>query len=189
MPEGPERDGESKDQDGASRSRGRDGNGGHRAPARPEPARRVVEIPGTAPRRAERPLGADDEQRKLVVGRDISLNGEITSCEKLVVQGTVEAQLTGSRKIEIAETGLFKGLAEIDTAEISGRFEGELTVHDRLIIRATGRVSGTVRYGRIQIEEGGEISGDVEAGTPEGRPTVKAVQSLSDATADIIGEV
>jgi len=57
----------------------------------------------------------------------------------------------------------FTGKVGIDVAEIHGRFDGELTARSQLIIHATGRVSGTIRYGKILIEEGGEVSGDVRS--------------------------
>ena len=100
---------------------------------------------------------------KLIVGPDIKLKGaEITDCDTLVVEGRVEASMD-SRVIQIAEHGVFAGKAGIDVAEIRGRFEGELTARKQLVIRATGRVSGKVRYGKVAIEEGGEISGDIAA--------------------------
>ena len=52
--------------------------------------------------------------------------------------------------------------AEIDQAEIAGRFEGTITVRQRLFIRSTGKVVGTIRYGTVEIEAGGEIAGDVQ---------------------------
>jgi cytoskeletal protein CcmA (bactofilin family) len=100
---------------------------------------------------------------KLIVGPDIKLKGaEITDCDTLVVEGRVEASMD-SRVIQIAEHGVFVGKAGIDVGEIRGRFEGELTARKQLVIRATGRVSGKVRYGKVAIEEGGEISGDIAA--------------------------
>jgi cytoskeletal protein CcmA (bactofilin family) len=114
--------------------------------------------------------------RKLIVGREICLSGEITSCDRLVVEGSVEANLVGCKDIDIAESGLFKGSASIDDAEIRGRFEGVLTVKGRLLIRATGKVIGTIRYGQIEIECGGQLSGDVQAtqGNEAMQPTVLA---------------
>jgi cytoskeletal protein CcmA (bactofilin family) len=103
------------------------------------------------------------DARKLIVGREISLSGEITSCDRLVVEGSVEANLANCRDIEISESGVFKGSASIEDAEIRGRFEGVLHVRRRLLIRASGRVTGTVRYGQVEIECGGQISGDVQA--------------------------
>ena len=95
--------------------------------------------------------------------REITLSGEISSCEKLFIEGVVEANLTNCRDLDIAESGLFKGSTSIEGAEVRGRFEGNLTVRKRLLIKATGRVSGTIRYGQIEIERGGQISGDIQA--------------------------
>lgn len=102
---------------------------------------------------------------KLIVGPNIKLKGvEITDCDTLYVEGRVEATID-SRVIQIAERGAFKGSAEIDIAEIHGEFDGELTVRQRLVIHSTGKVSGKVRYGKVVIEEGGQLSGDIQVGT------------------------
>ena len=112
---------------------------------------------------APTPSKREAETRKLIVGREISLSGEITACDRLVVEGSVEANLANCRDIDIADSGLFKGSASIDEAEVRGRFEGTLNVRRRLLIRASGKVTGTVRYGQIEIECGGQISGDIQA--------------------------
>jgi len=125
------------------------------ADAGPRPAGTPAPVP--APRRN------DADLRKLIVGREISLSGEINSCDKLIVEGSVEANLQNCHEVELAESGLFKGSATIDEIEVRGRFEGNLSVRKRLLIRATGRVSGTIRYGQIEIECGGQISGDIQA--------------------------
>jgi len=124
-----------------------------------DPAGRRPEAP--APRR-----GGENESKTLIVGHGICLTGEITACDKLVVEGRVEATLT-SRVIEISDTGLFKGSAEIDEAEVRGRFEGDLIVRKRLFIGATGRVSGKVRYGQLEVEAGGQLSGDIRSTSDE----------------------
>lgn len=103
----------------------------------------------------------DSTGNSLVVGPNVKLKGaEIDNCDILVVEGRVEATMD-SRVLRVAENGAFAGKVGIDVAEIRGRFDGELTARSQLIIHATGRVSGTIRYGKILIEEGGELSGDV----------------------------
>jgi cytoskeletal protein CcmA (bactofilin family) len=109
------------------------------------------------------PLQPEAASRCLSVGRGITLSGEVTSCDKLLIEGSVEAKLTNCRIIEIAESGVFKGSTTIEEAEVRGRFEGDLVVHNRLLIKTTGRVSGTIRYGQIEIERGGQILGDIQA--------------------------
>lgn len=113
--------------------------------------------------------GPGIDRKTLVVGRDITLNGQILSCDKLVVEGSVEADLSESQIIEIARHGRFKGTAVIDEADISGCFEGDLTVRKLLVVRATGKIHGTIKYSRIEIEAGGEVSGNINVlpGTTE----------------------
>ncbi len=125
---------------------------------RAESNRRVMDIPGV--NRPDQPSGT--QGKKLIVGRAISLSGQISACDTLVVEGTVEASLSNSRTVEIAESGVFRGEIEIDVAEISGQFEGSLTARTRLIIRSKGRVSGKIRYAEIEIERGGQIAGEIE---------------------------
>lgn len=109
----------------------------------------------------------------LTVGPNIKLKGvEITDCDTLVVEGTVEATMD-SRLMQITAAGAFKGAAEIDIAEIHGAFDGELTVRDRLVIYATGKVSGKVRYGKLVIEEGGQLTGEIAYGTAKPAPTAR----------------
>lgn len=103
------------------------------------------------------------ELKRLIVGRGISLDGKISFCDRLVIDGKVEAELEDCHTVEVTENGTFKGAAEITGAEISGHYDGSLTVRENLLIRGTGRVSGTVRYGRLHIEDGGEINGDVKS--------------------------
>ena len=69
--------------------------------------KRVANIPG--PARPERLPGGPGDGRRLIVGREIRLSGEITACDTLVVEGRVEATLNESYRIEIADSGYFKG--------------------------------------------------------------------------------
>ena len=113
---------------------------------------------------------------KLIVGPDVKLKGaEILDCDTLLVEGRVEATMD-SRVIQIAEKGMFSGKVVIDVAEIYGQFDGDLTARGQLIIHATGRVTGKIRYGKINIEEGGELSGDIAAITQD---VVKARPNLN----------
>ncbi len=107
---------------------------------------------------------------KLTVGPNIKLKGvEITDCDTLVVEGTVEATMD-SRVIQIAAEGAFRGSAEIDIAEIHGEFEGNLTVRDKLVIFGSGRVHGKIRYGKVIIEEGGQLTGEIECSNSTRKP-------------------
>ena len=132
---------------------------------RPEIVRRAAEQPGTNARNGV-PVRAYTEGKKLVVGREITLSGAISACEVLVVEGCVEASITDCREIEVADGGTFKGEAAIELAEIKGSFVGTLIARELLLIRSTGRVSGKIRFGRLEVERGGRIEGDVATYEP-----------------------
>lgn len=104
----------------------------------------------------------DGKGNKLIVGPDIKLKGEINDCDTIIVEGRVEAT-TDSRVLQISESGAYAGTVGIDVAEIRGRFQGELTARQKLVIYSTGSVTGKIRYGKIVIEEGGELNGDVSS--------------------------
>jgi cytoskeletal protein CcmA (bactofilin family) len=121
-----------------------------------------------------------DSGSKLTVGPNIKLKGvEITDCDTLVVEGTVEATMN-SRVIQISEQGAFKGSAEVEIAEVWGEFDGNLIVRQKLVIYATGKVTGTIRYGKLVVEEGGQLSGEIVFGTQGGslKPAVVAKSGL-----------
>lgn len=125
---------------------------------------------------------ADQGGSKLTVGPNIKLKGvEITDCDTLVVEGTVEATMD-SRVIHIAQQGAFHGSAEIDIAEIHGEFEGSLTVRQKLVIHSTGKVSGKIRYGKIVIEEGGQLSGEIVVGVGKTTSSKSSTSNASSAS-------
>jgi len=121
----------------------------------------AVATPPTPEVLAPGPGLAETGGSKLFVGINIKLKGvEISDCDVLVVEGHVEATVY-SKGLQIAKPGTLKGTAAIDVAEIFGEFSGELTARTRLVVHGTGRVSGTIRYGKLIVAEGGELSGDV----------------------------
>lgn len=151
-----------------------------------------AQAPASRPAEAEpapEPTGA-----KLVVGPGVKLKGaEIQDCDTLMVEGRVEATMD-SRFIQIADQGSFDGKVNIDVAEIRGRFSGELTAREQLIVHSTGRVSGTIRYGRIVVHEGGEVSGDIKAlgaetAAANTRPKLPLTAADQDSSAAVMSRV
>ena len=118
---------------------------------------------GRGPRQERREAAASGT---LLVGQAIKVKGQIESCQNLVVEGRVEAELA-AQALSVLKGGLFKGTAEVDKADIAGSFEGTLTVHGVLTIKGSGKATGRIRYQRITIESGGEIAGDVAVGAEE----------------------
>ncbi len=113
-----------------------------------------------APQTRARPEDGETGKR-LIVGEGIQLKGEITACERLIVEGQVEVTMNATRALEIAPTGHFIGSCEVEDADISGVYEGDLSVRGRLIVHKGGRVVGKISYGELELERGGEIAGEL----------------------------
>ncbi len=116
--------------------------------------------PALAPTRS--PTREPGERRTLVVGRGISVQGTVQDAERLVVEGTVEASMIHAAELSIAPGGVFKGEVEVEEAEIAGTIDGTLTARGAMVVRSTGRVLGTARCRRLQVEDGGQITGRME---------------------------
>jgi cytoskeletal protein CcmA (bactofilin family) len=150
-------------------------------PSRPvaQPYQAPAPLVPTPP--ARRPAEPAREIRKLVVGREITLTGEIAACDHLIVEGTVEASVKDCHRLEVAETGLFRGAVEISEADIAGRFEGQVTVQGRLIVRSTGRIDGKIQYGELAVDAGGTLDGEIRGhGKKSGKPE-KAAKPIAEA--------
>lgn len=106
------------------------------------------------------------EASRLVIGRDISLQGQIASCDYLVIEGVVQADTFSARRMDILESGLFRGVADVQDCVIAGRLEGKLSVHGRLTVKSTGQIYGTVEYGTLEVETGAKIDGQMTSVLP-----------------------
>ena len=145
-----------------------------RPPFTTAPAPQAVPQPGPRPGLPPaRPASRDPaERRTLVVGRGISVQGTVQDAERLVVEGTVEATMIHATELSISPGGVFKGEIEVEDVEIAGTIDGTMTARGSLVVRATGKVLGTARCRRLQVEDGGQITGRIEMLTDQAKMDV-----------------
>jgi len=135
------------------------GNANPPMPASAQPPR----PPAVSTARPATPLrDLHPERRTLVVGKGISLQGMVQDAERLVVEGQVESAMIHATELSVTLGGLFKGEVEVEDAEIAGTIDGTVTARGNLVVRATGVVLGTARCRRLQVEDGGQITGRIE---------------------------
>lgn len=103
----------------------------------------------------------------------INLVGEGT-----VFEGTVQAEsdvrasgkIVGTLRVEgkamIAEAGSVDGEVIATNADIAGRVQGEIEVEERLVLKSTAQIEGTIETDRLVVEEGAEFTGECTMGTP-----------------------
>lgn len=101
-----------------------------------------------------------------VIGQDLLVLGDVRNCRLLEVHGEVRGAV-GVEHLRIAPGGVVLGPVKAGSAEIDGTLEGDVLVTNLIAIGATGRVTGKVRYGRLALAEGGELSADVRNIPPQ----------------------
>lgn len=107
---------------------------------------------------------SDSPGPQFYCGAGLKLKGEITGCDTFKVEGDVEGKVS-AQHLHLSPTGKFVGTADVQDAAIEGKLDGTLNVAGRLLVRSSGRVSGKIVYGQIEIECGGEILGEVSPRT------------------------
>jgi len=109
----------------------------------------------------KKPRRGGKRVREVFLGPEIVLSGELKSCGTLVAEGIIDGTRIECRKFILGSAGSCKGEVQAESAVISGRFEGRLIVRSRLLIKSGGEVRGSVQYGQVEIEPGGELQGDM----------------------------
>lgn len=130
----------------------------------------------------KKPRRAGKRVREVFLGPEIVLSGELKSCGTLVAEGIVDSGRIECRSFVLGSAGSCRGEVQAETAVISGRFEGRLIVRARLVIKSGGQVRGSVQYGQVEIEPGGELQGDMVV-HPASTPTVQDELDILDIPA------
>ena len=120
---------------------------------------------------------APSQAGRLVIGENVSLKGVISNCADLVVEGNADAEMLDGQKVVISKGGSYKGNLEAVEAEISGTFEGKLTVHKSLTLQSSAHIKGELFYGSIQVQPGARIEGSMT--------TIQAEEPKSEAEEDV----
>jgi cytoskeletal protein CcmA (bactofilin family) len=103
-----------------------------------------------------------EKLNRLVVGT--KLFGDLTTESSLRVDGSIQGNVNCSGKIVIGKEGNIVGDVISVQAEIEGSVEGDLKVEDILILQKTAIIKGAMSVGRLVIEDGAQIGGNVETG-------------------------
>ena len=148
----------------AARDRSRPGATSLRAP-RTSPVPPPPPAAAAAGTLAPKPAGGETPESRLFVGVTLSPRASRFRLRCAVIEGQVEATVN-STAMEIAKPGTLRGTADRNGGD-PRRVRRELTARTRLIVHGTGRVSGTIRYGKLIVEEGGEVVGESSAWTAD----------------------
>ncbi|WP_232797865.1 bactofilin family protein [Salinibacter altiplanensis] len=100
-----------------------------------------------------------------LVGEGTVFEGTVRANSDVRASGRIEGTLKVEGKTMIAEEGEVEGEIIATNVEIAGQVQGEIYVDERLVLKSTARVDGTIETDRLVVEEGAEFTGECEMGT------------------------
>jgi len=124
------------------------------------------------------PSTASHSLNSIVAGTEVE--GKIKAKSDFRVDGTIKGDLICESKVIIGPNGKVSGDIKCKNAMIEGHFDGNLTVSDLLNIREKASVSGKVRYGKLIVQPGATLEGDVRlvgSGNGQGKLDSKAANN------------
>ena len=113
-----------------------------------------------------------------------SLDGNLKTESSLRVDGTINGDVVCNGKIVLGVEGTIVGNVVSTQAEIEGNVQGDLRVEDLLILQKTAVVKGAIQTGRLVIEDGAQIGGNVQTGdlpkvSTQSKPSNQKTQNAS----------
>lgn len=97
-----------------------------------------------------------------VIGEGLSVEGDITSDEEVVVQGNLRGKLTSSDAVSIGSGGVVQADVAGQSVSIAGQVTGDVSAPERVDIQAGGRLVGDVKAARFTIADGASFKGAVD---------------------------
>ena len=101
-----------------------------------------------------------DTRGVLIIGSDAVLKGDVKNARRVEVHGYVEGGVAAG-DVFVHNDGRLFGSIKSETAEVRGTLQGDVRVNQLMAIKSTGSVNGTVKYGRLSMDEGASLSATV----------------------------
>jgi cytoskeletal protein CcmA (bactofilin family) len=104
-----------------------------------------------------------------VLGKDVTVTGEIRSREPLIIEGEVEGTIdVAGHLLTIAPNGKVRATVKAKEIDVLGSLQGNVEGADKIYIRNGARFIGDIQARGIVIEDGGFIRGKVDLSRKSG---------------------
>ncbi len=105
-------------------------------------------------------MNPNSKQNSVFIGEGVSFKGSITASDEAVIEGQFDGDLTVGNLL-IGQTGRVTGSIKADRVDVKGELPKDIRSSQLLIVSSTGKVNGTLEYGEIEIERGGQVRGNM----------------------------
>ena len=97
-----------------------------------------------------------------VIGKGIAIRGNLSGGGDLVIEGTVEGQISLKNHLTIEETGVVRADIEAERLTIKGEASGNITASERVAILANAKVMGDIKAPVVIVEDGAGFKGNID---------------------------
>ncbi len=111
------------------------------------------------------PPVARKESRETVIGRGITVKGELFGEEDVKIEGRVEGKIQLTKNLLVGQTGVIEADVEAENINIGGTVTGNLVAQNRVEIVASGKMTGDIKAPRVVVAEGAHFKGNVDMDT------------------------
>jgi cytoskeletal protein CcmA (bactofilin family) len=97
----------------------------------------------------------------VTLGPRDTLNGRLDIQGDLRVHGNVEGELKASGDVAVESTAAVQASIEGANVTVRGQVNGPVTAKRRLTLGGSGKLNGDVKVGRLTVEDGATLNGNV----------------------------
>jgi len=105
----------------------------------------------------------------MLIGKGITVRGEITGTGDLHVAGRMEGKVNLTGTLVVEEGAEVEADVHATAIVVGGQVRGNLMAASRIELLPSGRLHGTCRAGSLVVREGALLNGKVSAGAPAER--------------------
>jgi cytoskeletal protein CcmA (bactofilin family) len=147
----------------------------------PEPAREGIPMSTFS----SRPVPAESRV-SAVIGKSVSVKGQISSREDLVIDGEVEGSINlPEHRLTVGPSGKVRAGVKAKEIVVLGEVTGDLEALDLVEIRKEARLNGDIKTVRIMIEDGAFFKGSIDIVRAEAPKPVTSAATAAPAAAAV----
>jgi cytoskeletal protein CcmA (bactofilin family) len=107
--------------------------------------------------------GSDSVKKSASIGPSITIHGDVTGEEDLIVAGTIEGTVNlKENNLVIDENGHVMANITARIIRVDGEVKGELRASEKVVIKPSGNVNGDIRSPRVILEDGCQFKGSID---------------------------
>lgn len=97
-----------------------------------------------------------------MIGPGTKIKGDIETNSDIKIDGTIEGNVASKGRVLIGQNGVIKGEVKCANCDIYGHFDGKMNVNELLSLKASCKLTGDVKTGKLSIEPGAIFTGNCD---------------------------